>query len=1038
MNTRVFSLVVAMPLVAVSLPAQNLLPNPAFEEPALRASVNSEDRPLGWVLTGCAGQWRVAGTDHVLVVEGDGTGSGFWRSPDLPIAAGGLYALHFRARRLPGTSGGTAIAGTSRVNRDFPLDAEWRDYRFCFRQPANGAKDFVRLGQWQVQGEIEFDDVELLPVLASHRSSNSGLRLGEGETLRDGRYRFTLNLGWPGANNHQPLQRCSAGFNSDRWVFSAGSEVVYRFALPDLAQLDARVSVAINHHTAGSLHVEASNDGGSWTTLANFDGENPGGACETPDDLLPAKELYVRLSTPEAGASLQVNRLDYTARLSGAPEMRAEGRTDFLELMHCDPRVRLETFSVLNDRGQGVLQLFVSGTTAFTNQVEWLRELTGPTVRSAPSAYTVAPRKHFATCPTVRAGAPGDHELLFTIRAKPDQTLLRARTIAHLSHLRDPRAGHFLSKHPNLAVWWCESGWKVSRDGRPPETDEAVTPVRVSAARGEWEAAQVCVASYEAQDLTAAEASRFTRADGLASGIRVQINELAYVRVETPTDGTCVADFHPDPLPALNLPLKLAPHRNQPLWLTFHIPRATPAGDYTGKLTLHIVGKTDRQVIAIPLAVHVYDFELPRETHLRSALGLGTHEINRYHQLTRREDQIAVFEQYLRNFAEHRISPYSFFDYAPIQVSFEGEGADKRARVDFAEFDRWAERWLDGKRPLNPALSAGGDEADGGSPFNTFRLPLRGMGGGTFHSRHLGELEGFQEGTPEHARLFKDYLGQVEAHLREKGWLDEAFTYWFDEPDPKDYEFVVAGQDRIKAAAPGLQRMLTEQPEPALMGHVDIWCGLTPEWTPEEVRARRDAGEEVWWYICTGPKAPYVTEFIDHPGTELRLWPWQSWQYGVTGILVWATIYWTSPLAYPDSLQDPWEDPMSWVSGYGRPVGTRSPWGNGDGRFLYPPRRDPNTATEPCLDAPISSIRWENLRDGMEDYEYFWLLDQEIKRVAALPRDSLELVLAEARGLLVVPEEVSKDLTHFTTDPRTILAHRDKIARMIETLTKQR
>ena len=40
-----------------------------------------------------------------------------------------------------------------------------------------------------------------------------------------------------------------------------------------------------------------------------------------------------------------------------------------------------------------------------------------------------------------------------------------------------------------------------------------------------------------------------------------------------------------------------------------------------------------------------------------------------------------------------------------------------------------------------------------------------GLGGGTFHSRHLGELEGFQEGTPEHARLFGDSLGQVERHL---------------------------------------------------------------------------------------------------------------------------------------------------------------------------------------------------------------------------------------------------------------------------------
>ena len=87
-----------------------------------------------------------------------------------------------------------------------------------------------------------------------------------------------------------------------------------------------------------------------------------------------------------------------------------------------------------------------------------------------------------------------------------------------------------------------------------------------------------------------------------------------------------------------------------------------------------------------------------------------------------------------------------------------------------------------------------------------------------------------------------------------------------------------------------------------------------------------------------------------------------------------------------------------------------------DGRFLYPPRRDPNTATEPCLDGPINSIRWENLRDGLEDYEYFWLLQQQVERVRQA-RGETQLV-RQACALLAVPEGISKDLTHFTTDPR--------------------
>ena len=42
----------------------------------------------------------------------------------------------------------------------------------------------------------------------------------------------------------------------------------------------------------------------------------------------------------------------------------------------------------------------------------------------------------------------------------------------------------------------------------------------------------------------------------------------------------------------------------------------------------------------------------------------------------------------------------------------------------------------------------------------------------------------------------------------------------------------------------------------------------------------------------------------------------------------------------------------------------------------------------------------------------------------------------QARELLKVPNEVSQDLTHFTTDPRVMLAHRDRVARMIERLRR--
>jgi hypothetical protein len=69
----------------------------------------------------------------------------------------------------------------------------------------------------------------------------------------------------------------------------------------------------------------------------------------------------------------------------------------------------------------------------------------------------------------------------------------------------------------------------------------------------------------------------------------------------------------------------------------------------------------------------------------------------------------------------------------------------------------------------------------------------------------------------------------------------------------------------------------------------------------------------------------------------------------------------------------------------------------------------------------------------VEDYEYFVILQKQIERLRGKAPENL---LKEAEKLLEVPEHISKDLTHFTTDPRPLLEHRRKIARMIERLQK--
>ena len=82
----------------------------------------------------------------------------------------------------------------------------------------------------------------------------------------------------------------------------------------------------------------------------------------------------------------------------------------------------------------------------------------------------------------------------------------------------------------------------------------------------------------------------------------------------------------------------------------------------------------------------------------------------------------------------------------------------------------------------------------------------------------------------------------------------------------------------------------------------------------------------------------------------------------------------------------------------------------------------------------MDSIRWEMLRDGIEDYEYFVIL----KNLISAKGDRLSAThKLEYTALLDVPAEVTKDMTTFTKDPAAVEQHRDRVARAIGALSQQ-
>ncbi len=1000
------------------------LPNPDFTQPDPQAPAG-QDRPAGWRLEGDQGRWV---DRQVLELQGRPKSSNYWRTEPLTWDPGRLYRFDLRVRGQ--IRRGCVISGPSFANRDWDhLDSQWQWTGFVFRVPDHVQKDFVRIGLWEADGLLQCDAVRLSEVLPVHIRQGD-LELGEGETLRRGVYEFLGNFDGEGSNYHRVLASATASFNTDRWCFFENAQVTYRFRLPGRKFTSGRVECHLNYHSRGACVMEVSPDGQTWQQLAQQKKEGMAEA-PLPTALLPAENVWIRLRTEGPKSNFQVNRVVFEAAVD-PPATDLMGQTMFAHVLPCNLQAQVEDLGLEIDPTTGHRQLRATLANQGTQPLRWQWELQstppGQAGKTEPKESALAetgssageelPPGKTARLVKTLPGSIGEHVLRLLLQKAEDvkQTVLNFSYQTQEYYRTD--YGQLLSHSDQGAVWWCEAGWKVSRQRPAPEasTLEPGGAAQLAACRNDREAVQIVLRPTQPMRKVTAAVSDWTGPNGarIPAG-QTRILYVYYHYIHTPTDRVGVRDWWPDALPPLSSdqPLDVPAGQNQPLWILVHVPKDTPAALYQATLTVQAEGFQ----VQVPLRLQVWDFTLPDRNRLETALGLSPDRIFQYHNLKTEEEKRKVLDLYFQSFAEHRISPYDPAPLDPIQVRWLPEADPPRAEVDFSAFDRAAEQAFQKYH------------------FNTFMLSVQGMGGGTFHERWEPSIGKFGENTPQYQAMFSSYVKQLEDHLRAKGWLSMAYVYWFDEPDPKDYPFVTAGMERLKRYAPGLRRILTEEPSEELKAPVDIWCPVSPNYHHEQAEKARAQGSIFWWYVCCGPKAPYCTLFIDHPATELRVWLWQTWQRNIQGILIWSTNYWTSDAAYPDRPQNPYEDPMSYVSGYSTPKGVKRYWGNGDGRFLYPPLAAavPGRSNGPVLEPPVSCLRWEMLREGVEDYEYLVILRELFTRHRARLSPTQ---VQQYESLLSVPENITKDMTHFTTDPRPIHQRRAEIAAAIETLRK--
>lgn len=1011
------------------------VPNPSFEE--------GEEGPDGWHLDAGDGVWLEEGAvgHRSIGVRGREEDAGeVWLSDPVPFAPNRTYRLRYQARLTEGRNG-SIFAGPQFSNRGHisQLDEEWTRYADYFVAPSEPTPEQCRLrfGSFNIGGLIAFDDMDVVEVHPVYRTRGQ-IVLGEGERVEGDRYVFDAPLASQSANHARPLEGYDGYFNTDRWVFSDGSWLTYRHEISGVSQGAATIDIQIGYYSGGELQVEVSADGERYVTVGAI--SNVGNyRFSLPEALFPADAVQVRMraATPAGegqsatvGGSLQVYRYVYSAELDRAPG-DFSGSTVFVATNEADARLEVEIKDIgETEPGANLLRMQVRNLTDETLSAapKVVVEMdSGERTTSEAAVVEIAPRAVEDLAVDYEIPVVGDASMRVALEG---DTRFEAETAFYLSPLQMNAYGSKLpASSEATALWWASSGWKISRDRKVPEATSST--IRLALARNEHEAVQLVV--RPAKPLTGLrltpEALTNAQGDVLAAE-HVELLKVGYVRISQPTDDVGSRGEWPDPLPPIDGPLDLTPGANQPFWVCVHAPKGTPAGVYTGAIRL----EADGWDATVPLEVEVFDLELPDRMTCQTALGFDGPLAKRYHGVKSPEDTRKLADLYAEALAQRRISIFELRD--PIifpELTYTWPNApEPGVRVSEGDLDRVFQPefdWASWDAEMTRLMDT--------YHFNTFVLLTPGLGGGAGWSgrAETGVMLGYTDDMPEYEAAFRNWYHAVQEHLREKGWLKMAFIFWFDEPVPEQYDFVMKYNRLMEEAAPDLQRMLSDRVKPELIGGPNLWCALLSEYDHEEAMAQRARSDDrFWWYVCTGPKAPYVTLFMDHPATEMRVWLWQTWQRELEGIFEWATNYWTSNAAYPDSLQNPYEDPMSWTFTIRNLVsrGTRSPWGNGDGRFLYPPVAvaDGNPE-EPVLEPPVTSIRLEMLRDGVEDYEYLVILRDLIERAEA---EGVSADLDAYRGLLETPAEITVSTTEFTWDPAPIEAHREKIARAIVAL----
>jgi hypothetical protein len=403
-------------------------------------------------------------------------------------------------------------------------------------------------------------------------------------------------------------------------------------------------------------------------------------------------------------------------------------------------------------------------------------------------------------------------------------------------------------------------------------------------------------------------------------------------------------------MPEKNIDIPAKTYRS--VYLTIQIPEDASDGTYQGTIKVSSTG----EVQTLPLTLKIYPLTLPAKRNLKVTEWYSTGDFERFHGIKERysPEWFAMLRKYAENMAAHRQNVFQ----VPMSAIEIRRNEDGRLVFDFTRFDQIAQVFWDTKRM--DYLETGEIMRFGDNAWFSTTIKVQDF-------RVRNEKTGTVETIPGED-VAPYLLPEFENHLRKKGWLEKTFFHVKDEPSMHNSVAWREKSSYIHRLAPDLKRIDAIETT-NLLDEIEIAVpklDALGTWHPSYEEARR-GGVELWFYtvgIYQGSLFPNKT--IDLPVMNSRILHWLNYKYDATGFLHWGWNQWE---------EDPFKD-----------VGMHI----GDGWHVYPAK-----------DGVLNSLRWEQMRNGIQDYECFIMLEEKIKAL----RDSLG-----TRASWIVPSQRGKEI----------------------------